>query len=137
MQISRELDYGIRAVVVLAKNLDGVLSKRKIAEDFGIPVNFLAIILPKLVHASIVESLPGPKGGYRLARSATEISLFDVICAIDKVFAFNRCMDLTKGCEFMDKCPVRTHWNKIQNYSENYLKGVTFDSLVRRAGEFN
>jgi Rrf2 family protein len=133
MQVSRELDYGLRAVVVLALYYGSTLSKRRIAEEFKIPVNFLAIILPKLVHKGIVESLPGPKGGYRLARPSREVSIYDVVCAINDVFAFNRCLDVSKGCELAPKCPVRPHWEKVQRDTENYLKTVTFDKIASAA----
>jgi len=137
MQVSRELDYGVRAVVVLAANEGGILSKRRIAGEFGIPINFLAIILPKLVHRGIVESLPGPRGGYRLAQSADRITILDVVRAIDREFAFNRCLDAEYGCGYTKSCPVRPHWKKVQEDAESYLKSVTFDKLAEgfRKGE--
>lgn len=130
MQVSRELDYGVRAMLVLAAHEKDVLSKRRIAEEFEIPVNFLALILPKLVRSGLVESLPGPKGGYRLARPPQRISLFDVACAVDEAFWLNHCLDPAKGCEVSSKCPVRKVWKRIQADSVNALKGVTFDGLV-------
>jgi len=130
MHLSRELDYGVRAMVILASHDGEVVPKRRIAEEFGIPINFLAIILPKLVHFGLVESLPGPKGGYKLTRVPKEISIYDVVCAVEKGFAINRCLDIVRGCKYMEKCPVRPHWKKIQDDVEYYLKDITFDSLV-------
>lgn len=134
MQVSREIDYGVRAVVVMAANLDSVMSKKRIAEEFDIPVNFLAIILPKLVHYGIVESLPGPRGGYRLARPAREVSVFDVISAMDSCFCLNRCNDGSRGCEQQKRCPVSAHWKKLQENVESYLRGITFDNLATEFG---
>lgn len=130
MQVSREIDYGVRAVVVMAANSEKVLSKRLIAEEFGIPVNFLAIILPKLVHHGIVESLPGPRGGYRLARPPSKISILDVIQAVNRGFALNRCHSETKNCEQRGRCPVAPFWHKLQSDVEAYLKGITFERLA-------
>lgn len=130
MQVSRELDYGVRAVVVMARNADEVMSKRRIAEAFSIPVNFLAIILPKLVRTGIVESLPGPRGGYRLARSPERISIYDIVLAINRGFSLNRCEDVRRRCTMKSRCPVAPHWEQLQRDVEAYLKGVTFDRLA-------
>ncbi len=130
MQVSRELDYGVRAMVVLAAHDKDVLSKKRIAEEFKIPVNFLALILPKLVRSGLVESLPGPKGGYRLAKPSERISIFDVACAVDEEFKLNHCLDPAKGCEMRGKCPVSEIWKKLQEDCIGFLKSVTFDGLA-------
>lgn len=132
MQVSRELDYGVRAVVVLATHEGETLSKRRIAEEFKIPVNFLALILPKLVRSGIVESLPGPKGGYRLARQATEVSIYDILMAVDGELAFNRCLEENLGCEMKSQCPVSPFWLIFQQDAIRSLKGATLDRIVGR-----
>jgi len=134
MQVSRELDYGVRAMVVLSAHDRNVLSKRAIADKFKIPVNFLALILPKLVRNGLVESLPGPKGGYRLAKPASRISMLDVIVAIEDDVAFNRCLEKISGCDMSERCPVSEVWKRLQCDAMDYLKGVTFDSLSRGFG---
>ena len=131
MQVSRELDYGVRAMLVLSAHEKDILSKRKIADEYQIPVNFLALILPKLVHSGLVESLPGPKGGYRLAKPTDRVSIFDVACAVDEEFKLNHCLDPNKGCEMSERCPVSKIWKKLQSDSIEYLRGVTFDGLVK------
>ncbi|MBT3182737.1 MAG: Rrf2 family transcriptional regulator [Deltaproteobacteria bacterium] len=131
MQVCRELDYGVRAVLVLSLHEGEIISKRRIAEEIDIPINFLAIILPKLVHNGLVESIPGPKGGYKLAKKSGEISMMDVVGSIEKSFAFNRCLDESKGCSYGLTCPVKPHWKKVQNDVESYLSDVTFESLAR------
>lgn len=130
MQVSRELDYGVRAIVVLAMNEGQVLSKRRIAEEFRVPVNFLALILPKLVRSGLVESLPGPKGGYRLAKPSAGISIYDVMMAVDGELAFNRCLDEEVGCEMRERCPVTHFWKRLQDDAILSLRGATFDRIV-------
>ena len=131
MQVSRELDYGVRAMVVLSAHEKEVLSKRTIATEFRIPVNFLALILPKLVRSGLVESLPGPRGGYRLARPSSKISMFDVVTAIEEEVAFNRCLEAKRGCESKTRCPVNPIWRKLQCDAMDFLKGVTFERLAK------
>ena len=130
MQVSREIDYGVRAMVVLASHEDEVLSKRRIAAAFCIPVNFLALILPKLVRAGFVESLPGPHGGYRLAKPRTKISMYDVVRSIGGEMAINHCLDLAQGCELSARCPASHVWRGLQDMAVNYLQGVTFDRMT-------
>jgi len=129
MQVSREIDYGIRAMAVLALHEDVILSKRRIADEFCIPVNFLALILPKLVRAGLVESLPGPRGGYRLAKARAKISLHDVVFAIGGEIVLNRCLDPEQGCELSPRCPATKFWRELQGITVEYLKGVTLDRL--------
>jgi Rrf2 family iron-sulfur cluster assembly transcriptional regulator len=130
MQVSREMDYGVRAMLVLSVHEGDIVSKRKIAEEYRIPINFLALILPKLVHKGFVESLPGPKGGYRLTKPSGKISLFDVACAVDEEFKLNHCLDPDKGCEMSKKCPVSKVWHHIQEESVDFLKSIMFDRLA-------
>lgn len=129
------MDYSVRAIVVLASNGSDVMSKRRIAEKFDIPINFLAIILPKLVHAGIIESLPGPKGGYRLAKPSNKISMLDVIIAVHEHFALSRCQDPKRSCDQKHRCPVAPFWQKLQGNVESYLKGVTFEELSQGLGK--
>ena len=83
MRVSAKADYAARAALELATASDGPIKADRIAEAQGIPGKFLETILLELKHAGIVRSQRGPDGGYTLARPAEEISLADVIRAVD------------------------------------------------------
>ena len=83
MRVSAKADYAARAAVELSAARDAPLKADRIAEAQGIPVKFLETILLELKHAGIVRSQRGPEGGYSLARPAEDISLADVIRAVD------------------------------------------------------
>ena len=84
LELTKRGDYGVRAMVALASAPPGaVLSVRRIADEMGIPVRFLPQVMGDLGRAFLVASLPGRTGGYRLARPASEISLLDVVEAIE------------------------------------------------------
>jgi Rrf2 family protein len=84
MKVSAKADYAIRAAVELAAaEGSGQMRADKIAEAQEIPIKFLESILLELKHAGIVRSQRGSEGGYALARPGTEISLADVIRAVD------------------------------------------------------
>jgi Rrf2 family protein len=84
VRISAKTDYAVRAAVELAAAPEGgVVKAERIAEAQQIPLNFLENILAQLRQARIVESRRGPEGGYLLAAPASEITIADVIRAID------------------------------------------------------
>jgi Rrf2 family protein len=83
MRVSAKADYAIRAAVELAASGDGPVKGERIAAAQGIPPNFLENILGDLRNAGIVASRRGAEGGYWLAQPAAEISLADVIRAVD------------------------------------------------------
>jgi Rrf2 family protein len=83
MRVSAKADYAIRAAVELAAAGDGPVKGDRIAKAQSIPPNFLENILADLRNAGIVGSRRGAEGGYWLARSAAEVSLADVIRAVD------------------------------------------------------
>ncbi|HLU29968.1 MAG TPA: Rrf2 family transcriptional regulator [Glycomyces sp.] len=83
MRLSARVDYALRAAVSLAGYGDQWVSAEQIAEDQGIPRKFLESILLQLRRGGIAVSKRGPEGGHRLARGGDEISLADVIRAVD------------------------------------------------------
>ena len=83
MRVSAKSDYAIRAAVELAAAGDGPVKGDRIAKSQSIPSNFLENILADLRNAGIVSSRRGAEGGYWLARPADEVSLADVIRAVD------------------------------------------------------
>lgn len=88
MRISAKADYAVRAAVELAAAPDEKPVKaERIAQNQGIPLNFLENILGELRHAGIVRSHRGVDGGFRLARAADEVTVADVIRAVDGALA--------------------------------------------------
>ena len=83
MRVSAKADYALRAAAELAVSGAGPMKAERISEAQDIPIKFLESILLELKHAGIVRSQRGPDGGYALARPAAEISLADVIRAVD------------------------------------------------------
>lgn len=84
MRISAKVDYAVRAVIELAAAQDEKpVRAERVATAQGIPLNFLENILSELRHAGIVRSQRGPEGGFRLAKPADEVSIADVIRAVE------------------------------------------------------
>ncbi len=83
VRLSAKADYAVRAALELAGADGGPLKGERIAEAQNIPLKFLENIMLELRHADLVRSQRGPEGGYRLARAAAEISVGEVIRAVD------------------------------------------------------
>ena len=83
MRVSARADYALRAVAQIAASPSAPIKREQIAELQEIPVEYLENILLELKHVGIVMSLRGASGGFRLARPASEISLADVVRAVD------------------------------------------------------
>jgi Rrf2 family protein len=112
MRLSRKSDYALRAVRHFA-NLpkDKLGSISAVAEAESVPREFLAKILKDLTRSGILVAYQGVKGGYRLARSARDVTFLDVIEAIDGPIHLNLCTESeTCRCERYDDCSMRNFW---------------------------
>ena len=134
MRVSAKTDYALRAAVELAAAPEGVPVKgEKLSTSQSIPLRFLENILLQLRHAGIVESRRGAEGGYRLARPAAEITLADVIRAIDGPLA---CVSgqRPETLDFKGRSePLRDVWVAVRASLRSVLENVTLADVA--AGE--
>ncbi len=118
LQVSRKIDYGLRAMIFLASVADGsIVPFREIARAMHIPEDFLAKILKTLVDGSLVISSRGSHGGYQLARPSTEISFLEIIEAIEGPVQMNVCLaDSGKeACGLSSSCTMQSVWRQGQD----------------------
>lgn len=133
MQITREGDYGIRSVLYLARQPYKKISYvNEISEEYNIPRSFLAKILQKLVKAKIVRSYRGVKGGFSLARPAREITMMDVLEAVEGKLYLNICLMDKKRCGFSKHCPVHSVWVNAQSKVADVLRKANFEDLAKQ-----
>jgi len=134
MEITRQADYAVRAVLDLALQPEGERAlSEEIARRQSIPTAFLTKILARLAAERIVTTQRGVSGGIRLARLAGEISLLDVIEAIDGPITLNRCMLRPAECPRDTTCVVHPVWVEIRAELRTRLAGVTFAILADAA----
>jgi Rrf2 family protein len=139
MQITRQADYALRAILYLARH---ELAKnepewkyattKEIAEKKLIPNSFLAKIISQLSISGLIHTSRGASGGVYLARKAEEISLLDVVEAIDGPIALNECTKDPSNCLFGDSCPLHEIWCETQAEMVHRLQQATFDKLLER-----
>ena len=127
MQITRQADYALRAIIYLAR-LDEIsrAPTNQIAKEQKIPPSFLAKIISQLAIAGLIHTTRGAKGGVSLAKPAGEISVLDVVQAIDGPVFLNECTENAKTCPFQDSCPLRDLWCEARATLIEKLSGATF-----------
>jgi Rrf2 family transcriptional regulator, cysteine metabolism repressor len=129
MRISNEIDYGLRAMIVIASHQETLLSSKEISRQYCIPYNFLTLILPRLVKAQLIVSHQGPKGGYQLNKAADQISVFDIITALGTPIEISPC-NTEKGCKLAEICSLSKIWVALNKQIDAYLLDVTLDQVV-------
>lgn len=127
MQITRQADYAVRAIVYLAQlGPEQRASTSQIAQDKQIPPSFLAKIVSQLSVAGLLQTSRGARGGVSLARSAEDISLLDVVEAIDGPILLNDCVADSGACAFGDSCPMKPVWCEAQHELVTRLENTNF-----------
>jgi Rrf2 family iron-sulfur cluster assembly transcriptional regulator len=129
--IRRNTDYAIRAMAHLASNsADAPVSAATIAAQQDISCQLASKLLQRLQKVGLVESCMGVKGGFRLGRGPAEISLLDVIEAIQGKIALNRCLRSAGACARHKVCPVRGRLGQAQQMVVDYLRKTTLKDLA-------
>jgi Rrf2 family protein len=131
MQITRQADYAVRAVLYLSKiGEDRRAATSQIAEEQQIPPSFLAKIVSQLSVAGLLQTSRGARGGVSLARSPEDISVLEVVEAIDGPILLNECVANQGNCVFGDTCSMRPLWCDTQSELVTRLKSTTFDQFT-------
>ena len=136
MIISRRTDYGVRIVLDLAALAqDERAAAHDIADRQKIPRPFLAKIISQLCLAGLVTTYRGAGGGVALAKPAAEITLLEVVEALEGPIRLNRCVIRPDDCPRNSYCPVHHVWHQAQADLVDRLGRTTFDILVRPMAE--
>ncbi len=133
--ITREADYAIRTVLSLAKRQGqgepAPASTAALAEEMQIPFRFLRKIVRKLVAAGMVASQRGNGGGIALIKPGRDVSLLEVLLAVDsKDLQLNHCLADKDICGRSGFCRVHTQMQRLQTLLERQLKDITIDQLT-------
>lgn len=132
MQITRQADYALRAMLYLARlKTDIRAATSQIADEQQIPPSFLAKIISQLSIAGLINTSRGARGGVSLSRPPEDITLLDVVEAIDGPISLNVCSHSSGACPFGEDCPIQPIWSDAQIELVNRLKSTTFGQLVK------
>jgi len=132
MQITRQADYAVRAVYYLTSlGPKGRAATSKIADEQHIPVSFLAKIVSQLSVSGLLQTSRGARGGVSLARKPQEITLLDVVEAIDGPIKLNECVGDGSLCSFVEDCPMRPVWCDTQKDLVDRLSSTHFGQFIK------
>jgi Rrf2 family protein len=133
MQITRQADYAVRAVLYLARMQPNQrAATSQVAKEQHIPPSFLAKIISQLSIAGLLHTSRGARGGVTLAREPQAITLLEVIEAIDGPILLNECVGENSICTFDDDCPLKPVWCDAQEELVARLKGTNFQQLLEK-----
>jgi len=138
MQVSRKVDYALRAVIHLAddEHRGRACSVPEIAERERIPKQFLEKIIRDLIRSGLVRSQRGPHGGYVLARPAEEVTFRHVIEAVEGPISLNVCVGEHAECFLMGACGMNRIWAEGQRRVMELFQGTTIAAVRHpRAGQ--
>jgi Rrf2 family protein len=136
MIYSRSAEYAIRAVVHMAALPPGEYALVKhIAAEGGIPPHFLAKILQELARDGFLHSSKGPRGGFRLRQPAGEISMLQIVEAVDGAGRFDRCIGGSPECNDRVACGMHDSWKALRSRIIEYLEGTSVADLAQALGE--
>ena len=131
LRFTKRADYGLMAIHHIAIHEEfGAVSAKRIAEEFAIPPELLAKILQRLARERLIVSQNGPRGGYVLARRPIEITVGQVVRALEGPINIVECLDEDSDCPQMARCNLRRPVQKIQVAISQLLDSMTLAELV-------
>ena len=134
IRVSRLADYAVVLTTKMAILPNGSHATEHLSDLTGIPFSTTSKILTKLVHAKLVVSKRGIRGGYSLSRSAKDISVGHIISAIDGKVALTLCVEnndeKSSTCNLIGLCPSQANWKKINDEIELTLNNIKLSEMA-------
>ena len=125
-------DYGVILMVQLARAGEQVTTASELTESTGLPGPTVSKLLKQLSRAGLLDSQRGSNGGYTLSLAAGDISVSDIVSALDGPIALTECMTADGAvCEIEALCPTRTNWRQINNALVEALDRVSLAEMAR------
>jgi len=131
ISIARQTDYATRIVLHLASLPGEFVPISELSQAKLLPIPFVRRIVGKLVAAGILRTVRGKRGGVGLGRSAAEISLQDVVVAMEGGIRLNMCVGDEEACGFAPGCSVHKAWTAASNLLDNHLRTILFSELAQ------
>ena len=132
MMISTKGRYALRVMIDLAEHRDdGYIPMKNVAQRQDISLKYLEKILPGLVAEGLVEGVHGKGGGYKLSKDPSEITAAEIIRVSENSIAPVACLEEgASACEKADCCKTLPMWIGLNKVVEDYLTGITLDTLI-------
>ncbi|HET7591599.1 MAG TPA: SUF system Fe-S cluster assembly regulator [Rhodanobacteraceae bacterium] len=132
IRVSRLADYASAVMASLARHPGEVLPAAAVAEETRLEMPTASKLLKRLARAGLVESFRGAAGGYRLARAATDISLAEIVEALDGPIGLTACRIGRTGCARQPYCTVSHGWQGVGAAIDSALRAVSLADMAQR-----
>ena len=131
LQLSTHFRYGLRTLVVLAaKPKDKLVPLKTLSKEQFISKKYLEIIYRALGKAGIIRGVKGVGGGYELAVTPGNLTLLDIMNAVDGPINILACTHGESVCRLVEKCPTRGTWKEFEDHIVSFLRSKTLQDLV-------
>lgn len=131
LKISRLADYGTVVMSFIAQNGSDICNAKDIALATHLQLPTVSKLLKRLARAGLLSSQRGAKGGYQLALAANEISVADIIDAIDGHIAITECSEHQGQCALQSHCSISSNWRLISRAIYTALESVSLQDMFR------
>ncbi len=132
LRVTKLADYGIIVLTYFAIHRGRTHNARDIALEARLPLPVVSKVLKLLTRAGLLSSQRGTKGGYALARLSKDITVAQIIRALEGPIAVTECTDAIKGdCNLEVRCPVRTNWHLINSAIHEALERITLEEMTQ------
>ena len=129
-RLNRLTDYAVVVMAQMAHGRDEMRTAPQISQDTGVPQPTVAKLLNALARENLVSSQRGAAGGYALSRPAEEITVAEIIQALEGPIALTACVDGSgDNCGSEPLCPMRGNWDKVNRAIHHALSGVTLADM--------
>ena len=136
LRLSKLADYAVVVMHHMGQRLPGTLSNAaQLSEELNLPRPTISKLLKLLVKSRLVLSERGVGGGYQLARLPENITVADIVFAIEGSPAMTECSDVNKVCEHQDNCAVRRNWQALNRTVVKMLQGVSLVDIGQEHAE--
>ena len=130
-KLNRLTDYGVVVMSQMSQDSDQVRTAPQISQNTGVPLPTVAKLLNTLAHERLVASRRGAAGGYSLARPPKQISVAEIIQALEGPIALTACVDGATGCcDVETVCPMRGNWDKVNAAIRGALSQVSLADMT-------
>lgn len=136
--LTKKTEYALVALSHLARDSECRTSAREIADRYHVPLPLLMNVMKQLQQRQLVKSMRGSRGGYCLAVAAEQITLDDVVVAMEGVVSLTQCTaddgGATKGrCDRAAGCPMRSPVKTVNDRFREFLRSVTLSDMAKQA----
>ena len=130
IRITKQTDYGIVLLTHLASQPERHVNAPELAAETQLPLPMVSKILKLLVREGLLVSHRGVKGGYSLGRLPEEITMAEIIAALEGPIAITECIEVSSDCSHERICPVRSNWQRINDAVRGALERVTLAEMT-------